>query len=326
MKKLPQVFQIRNNSIVVYNDYSVIDRVQPTERKKIEKTNTFSKGSKKRMMQILNKWQYVLQETKMKKEVSFVTLTLSSKMKDNIRYDLYLKSWLEKIQYRYGKLNYVWKAEYQKNGNLHYHILTDTAIDWKIARSQWNKIQSIHVDEYQNKMKLKYSKGYYFDKEMVNKKNEIVSEEIQLKRYNKGKKCNWRNPNSTDVEIITDMETVGNYIGKYINKKEEQENENTTLKRYWSCNDELRLLKYATIKETEFTNEEWSILLDNKQKEIRDNMYRLLCIITEKIYTETIIKRESEVLQQNRDLITYTTKPNDKLLQKEVKKYDKIFA
>ena len=95
--------------------------------------------------------------------------------------------------------------------------------------------QKEYVDEYQIKMKTKYKNG------------KIIDEETQKKRYNAGRKANWRNPNSTDVKIITEQEynQIRNYINKYITKQETEKNQNAEIKitRYWSCNKKLTLLK-----------------------------------------------------------------------------------
>ncbi len=128
------------------------------------------------------------------------------------------------MESRYEGINYIWKAEMQKNENIHYHILTDAKINWKVIRKNWNQIQKIYVDKYQIKMKEKYKNGYYFDKEIKNEKGEIIENEIQLKRYEKGKKANWRNPNSTDLKETEDIKEIGKYIlhksvrssGKYV--------------------------------------------------------------------------------------------------------------
>ena len=125
-------------------------------------------------------------------------------------------------------------------------------MDWKVVRGIWNKTQHKEVDQYQNKQKTKYKNGYFYDRTMI-ENNVIVSEEIQQKRYLQGKKANWRNPNSTDVKIITEKEynQIGNYINKYITKKEEEKQIKTEIKinRYWSCNKKLTQLKYPTITE-----------------------------------------------------------------------------
>ena len=47
--------------------------------------------------------------------------------------------------------------------------------------------------------------------ENLKENGKIVNEEIQLKRYEKGVKANWLNPNSTDVEIINNEDESSNH-------------------------------------------------------------------------------------------------------------------
>ena len=76
---------------------------------------------------------------------------------------------------------------------------------------------------------------------MENQNEFKVEIELLKKRYLYGKKCNWRNPNSTDIKIVVDIEQLGVYINKYLTKDVEENNEmppekNTPIKRYWGKN------------------------------------------------------------------------------------------
>lgn len=50
--------------------------------------------------------------------------------------------------------NYVWRMEFQANGNVHYHIATDTYIDYFFIQKQWNAILEKlgYVSRYAQKM------------------------------------------------------------------------------------------------------------------------------------------------------------------------------
>lgn len=73
--------------------------------------------------------------------LAFITLTLSDKQHNT---DDYLKEkMLQPFLYwltRYYNCLYVWKAESQLNGNIHFHITIDTFIPWKSVRAKWNKL------------------------------------------------------------------------------------------------------------------------------------------------------------------------------------------
>src|SRR5690606_39568338 len=60
--------------------------------------------------------------------LSFITLTLPSPQGSISDKEIKrgpLRMFIQKMGRRYGMYNYVWKAEKQKNGNIHFHITTD---------------------------------------------------------------------------------------------------------------------------------------------------------------------------------------------------------
>ena len=324
---IPTLYQIRNSAIISYADYSYAERrmLKDREYKQINPSGKFTISAQKRLKRIIDIWLYSLSEIKVK--YSFVTVTISSKMDNKINHNKMVKTLIEKLLYRYGYFNYVWKAELQENGNIHYHFIMDKEIDWKIVRRQWNKIQSVYVDRYQIKMKQKYNNGYYFDVEMKDKKGNIVSDEIQYKRYEKGKKANWRNPNSTDVKIVdTANENVGAYVGKYVGKIEEDK-DNTTdkiIKRWWGSNDELKLIKYAVISSESIEIELLCGLENNTIKIIEENS-KIKCKIHERIEHTDIEKIVKHTKGINQNILMRNADINSKLIEKEVKQYDKIY-
>ena len=85
-------------------------------------TNEFTPSAKIRMKKTLDVWTYSMDTTT---TTAFITLTLSSKWLKNENYEGYVKKFIQTVRYKVGGFNYVWKSELQKNGNIHYHILTD---------------------------------------------------------------------------------------------------------------------------------------------------------------------------------------------------------
>lgn len=77
--------------------------------------------------------------------LAFLTVTLTSDQKHS---DKYIKEhMLQPLLYwlsRYFKASYVWKAETQLNGNLHFHITIDTFVPWRSVRAKWNQICAKH--------------------------------------------------------------------------------------------------------------------------------------------------------------------------------------
>ena len=104
---------------------------------------------------------------------TFITLTLQAKQEhtdDELTKGLInpLMSYARKY---FGVRYYIWKKELQKNGNLHFHLVTDRFIDHKALRKAWNrlcnrgKVNGIkkpftYVDQYRNKMLQRFAGGW----------------------------------------------------------------------------------------------------------------------------------------------------------------------
>lgn len=118
--------------------------------------------------------------------LNFITLTLSEKQKHD---DYFIKSnmldpflkWMK----RKGAQNYVWRAETQANGNIHFHISSNTYIHYRSIRDKWNQLQSRY--------------GYldsYFDAHLH---------------------CD---ANSTDVHAVKNEGKAIRYVAKYMGKQQ----------------------------------------------------------------------------------------------------------
>ena len=74
-----------------------------------------------------------------------ITLTLSS---DQVHPDQYIKRYLLNgfIEYikRQGAINYLWRAEAQKTGKIHFHIITDCYLPYKEVNAYWVSLLKIH--------------------------------------------------------------------------------------------------------------------------------------------------------------------------------------
>ena len=115
-----------------------------------------------------------------------ITLTLSSKQKHDDKWikkellELFLK-WLINSKL---VVNYFWRAESQKNGNIHFHILIDKYVDKIEIQNKWNSIQ--------------LKKGYL---------NEFFE------------KYNHLNPPSTKIQLFTTDDKGIEYLIKYVTKE-----------------------------------------------------------------------------------------------------------
>lgn len=77
--------------------------------------------------------------------LAFITLTLSDQQKhtDEFIKEHLLQPFLYWLS-RYYQALYVWKAETQLNGNIHFHLTIDTFVPWKSIRAKWNSLLAKH--------------------------------------------------------------------------------------------------------------------------------------------------------------------------------------
>jgi len=87
--------------------------------------------------------------------ISMLTVTLPSVQ---VHSDIKIKSicldnFMNKLRYHYGKFSYVWKAESQKNLNIHFHFILDIWINRNLVDSLWwDSIELLgYVTSYEKK-------------------------------------------------------------------------------------------------------------------------------------------------------------------------------
>ena len=187
-------------------------------------------------------------------KIAFLTFTLPSTQRHPttvITSELW-NHMLTELRRSTGMKNYVWRLEFQKNGNVHYHLVTDTFVKYQHALRIWNRIieKLDYVSEYQNKMK-----SLSFPKYCENYKGNIKKDFNKVReRYNKGTAENWSNPNSVDVKSVKSGQNIGGYIAKYFSKSKEsnpvcnpRDNaDNSKALRLWFCSQSLSKLKTVT--------------------------------------------------------------------------------
>lgn len=116
--------------------------------------------------------------------LSFITLTIADQKRDTAK-DVYkncMAKWLRWAR-RAGMTDYVWKAELQQRGALHYHLSTNMFMHWEEVRDVWNKYQR---------------KAGYLDK--------YAKQNGHFKA------------NSTDVHSIRKVKDIERYLSKYMQK------------------------------------------------------------------------------------------------------------
>lgn len=219
-----------------------------------------SKASKRKMMTSINSMYQLSEPRKVKMKnkkfiynfrMSFITLTLPAKQNHS---DIEIKKtclnqFLVELRKHYNVKNYVWKAELQKNENIHFHLLLDQYVDFQALRRRWNRILNKlgYVDAYQERM---FSMDLINYHEMRNK-NGTTNFNDSAKAYAAGQKANWSNPNSVDVRSVYSKNELAAYLGKYIcksfeldNKDELSLNRQLSFGRSWFRSYSLSSLKY----------------------------------------------------------------------------------
>jgi hypothetical protein len=92
-----------------------------------------------------------------------------------------LKPFLRWWRDRNPALLYVWKAEVQDNGNIHFHVTSNSFIHHEVLRRHWNK-------------------------------------KCELLKYTSRSRST--NPNSTDVHAVKNVRNLASYLCAYITKKD----------------------------------------------------------------------------------------------------------
>lgn len=179
--------------------------------------------------------------------VAFVTLTLPSEQQhpDSEIIRVCLNSFLIELKKFYQVKNYIWRAEKQKNGNIHFHILIDRFVPWSEMRDRWNRIVNKlgYVDRYRAEMRKWHRDGFRVRKELL--KN--WDYKSQVRAYKNGSKSDWNSPNSSDIHSIRKVSNVKLYVLKYISKEAGVDGQTGELfkthkqqtGRVWGCNHEL---------------------------------------------------------------------------------------
>lgn len=140
-------------------------------------------------------------------QITFLTLTLSAPqgdITDKTVVKTLLEPFLQTLRRKYKCKSYVWRAEKQKNGNLHFHITTNQYIPYDTVRDDWNRCQN--KLGFINQFSAKYGHS---------------------------------NPNSTDIHSVRGVRDLARYMVKYMSK-EVPESQIVTCKQ-WDCSKDLKM-------------------------------------------------------------------------------------
>ena len=221
--------QLRQRSIVIYTDKIYTKPKVEEYRFKFNKSEskkpysgqvtTHSQRRIRKAVQILvqkSNWQQVYNPITMSEfrfKLNFITLTIPDLCTDltaKESYRLLLKPFIQTMQRVHGMRDYIWKAELQQRGTIHYHITTNTFINYMHIKKRWNKL---------------------LDKAGL-------MEDYKAKH-------NHSNPNSTDVHKVYNDDNIESYLEKYISKDEKSKS--SVNGKVWDCSISLKSNKLFTV-------------------------------------------------------------------------------
>lgn len=214
---------------------------------------TLSNASAKRLNDLILNWFYIVKSAKGKndswdKYLAFITLTLPSKQVHSDREikRKCLNTFLIYAARKWGVNTYIWKAEKQKNGNIHFHIIVNRFCPHQEVKQVWNDILK----------PLGYIEAYQ-------------------------KKNGQKEPNSTDVHgLYKDKKNqpignLGAYMAKYVSKVE-LDSKLFVDGKIWGRSANLEKIKfYSDIEDSELFKI-WNFFYDNFPDKVEKEYFKMI--------------------------------------------------
>jgi len=196
------------------------------------KTKHFSASAARRVRQIAAEWAEMTNVNYKNKggrapQFGFWTFTLPAKQ----GYEFQDGEWIEPengqnsdqaikrsvlntvLQYiRRKGANYLWRAETQANGNIHFHVLVDKYLNF-------------------NELRLRYI--------------DAIDKHTTLTDHYKDPFDEWTN--GVDVEAVKDLDAIGGYMAKYFSKDDPDNLRRPVSGKQWGASSALKLLKSPAI-------------------------------------------------------------------------------
>jgi len=180
---------------------------------------------------------------------SFITLTISSSRNLDGReaYEKLLSHFLDWLTRTKGVKTYVWKKEFQKRGQVHYHLTSPCVIHHKEVRKKWNNLQREAglLDEYAAKH------GHFNPPSTEIRKTEYVKNAANYLIKELGKALSAIQVKAQSE--VKDMVKRGIISEQEAEKKLEEimELAINDLGRVWGCSADLAGVGYFTVEQTE---------------------------------------------------------------------------
>lgn len=180
-----------------------------------------------------------------------------------------LMRFIEECRRRYNLHAYIWKAETQRNGNIHYHLTTDTYMPFGSIRAIWNKIlaRKGYIDAYRAKQEMIHSTGFFFDESRADTGfckakgyRSVRSYEDQFRAWKYGVSSNWSDPNSTDIHSVKKIKDLARYMVKYMAKN--VPGRRPVFAKQWGCSDNIAPSKKCIVEAATHEYSEFASLKD----------------------------------------------------------------
>lgn len=185
-----------------------------------------------------------------------------------------LMPYLQDLRRKYGLRHYIWKAEAQGNGNIHFHLTINTFIRYDHLRTLWNKhLNKLgFIDLYQKRMQEFHSGGFTLREDLLGH----WPRERQEQAYDRGMATNWTDPNSTDIHAVKNIRKMASYMVKYMCKNEPDRRK--IKGKIWDCSKSLKQKVDCTLELDTQHSREWNLLKSKLPKSVRKLDYSTILL------------------------------------------------
>lgn len=161
---------IRDKAVYVYEQKhagggSRSVQKQSTDNLRLKYTAAgLSNTAKKDIQRRVDNWQWAVTASqrlwskgreRRRRYFVLITLTLAAKQteSDNVIKRKYLNVWLQNLERVHKGINWLWVAESQQNGNIHFHVVVDRYVQFEWIKRSWNRVQANgdYIDRYERK-------------------------------------------------------------------------------------------------------------------------------------------------------------------------------
>lgn len=182
--------------------------------------------------------------------LAFITLTLPSKQVHSDKYlkEHLLEPFLKQIKRKFNAHSYIWKAEPQKNGNIHFHLTVNVFIHYNAIRQIWNTLLMHHS---------------YIQKENFNPFNKAFP--------------------TTEIKAVRSENKIAFYIVDYMLKK--QKDRRAIEGQIWNCSKNLKSGACKISGYNPLTNDEFNVVKNKMTTKIVDGYYCKIHLLKDNAYS-----------------------------------------